>query len=1170
MDIYQNMLTLIITRIDSELNTARGRISTNETNISSNDTELDAVRVRISTNEINIASNDSDITRIDGELNTARGRITTNETDITTNEGNISTNTTNIATNAANITNNDNDIATNVTNIATNATNIATNAANITNNDNDIATNVTNIATNATNIATNAANITNNDNDIATNVTNIATNAANITSNDTDIALNRTNILTNSNAITTNQNNIANNTSDIGVNTTAIATNMAAILTNGSAIASNDADIARIDGELTRFDSEDTIRDWIESEIADEVKIYAQDGQRAIAAGDLDSDLESRLLAPLPVQPEIQKIGYSGIRANTFSPNFGRPEITRITIPHTFNAGRSTGITSTDTGVNYGTVTPTLFTVNPAGLATGYFVVDAIVSNGESGTTGVTSRQITAVNGQTIFTVTAPGETDSDTWTLLTQRIWVTTTNVATSVEINFDDSDVESEITGTISVTFGDSEGPEDALNRLKDAIESDDSDYTVSDPDSDSDGIYIQVDTGIENNTSTSIDVTDDNGTDVNFSLTTIQEGRRDQIQSLLTVTTPSGVMPLNNFSISNQLAIDDLILLILGFIGPEVESPVDYDKTDDSTNNDLVFTGTTNEPEVTGNVWEITIDHGTYGDGDIVFEGAIVTQVGSAEGRLARVDSEIVFIIGTEIEDWAHKNNTDLIPSSKLPESDIRDWIESEVNSVDKGLFAEGSVFKFPNEDSEVASIEEYEVRYLNGDSDISWKQSIDGGPESDIIPTSSLFAGTAEVQSIGVDVNDIAVENSDDGTTWPTISITTPSGMVRDVVLSRPAGDPDKTTTILSSNATLLQDLIVFEGRATFIDDSDHNRFGIYRPLGFNDGDGPFFPNVQAFDSAVWDPNFGTGGLTVGRRYSVMADRDAFGSTDPAAVSIATALWPLHSYIDFTLTDNDGQILNFSGIVTGDFQEQTYGTEHVIAGLVRIISADAIPSGFGNTGGSVEWTCYRGQWVLDVDDIVDAIVAENYTGFSKAIATNSSNTVLFTANNVGVVANDFSVTVDLGNSGTTTTNLSDLSFAINASVFHVDGVDATVGTAGLTPSGTNDRIITVEDAAMTGDTLEIIGTDNNNDSFSTFFIKDINIANWAEEGDSDQIPLNKLGNVPAVSLIHLDSESTIRMWIESEIDSDFYSKAEVDRKDSELAARFDSETTIRLLD
>ena len=115
-----------------------------------------------------------------------------------------------------------------------------------------------------------------------------------------------------------------------------------------------------------------------------DIKEYALGDGRLIADTDIESDFEIRLLAA-PARPEIQKIGYSGTRANTYSATFGRPEITRITIPSTFRT--STQITSsTDTGLTSILVAPNGFVVS-GGPATGLFVIGAIFSNGELGPT---------------------------------------------------------------------------------------------------------------------------------------------------------------------------------------------------------------------------------------------------------------------------------------------------------------------------------------------------------------------------------------------------------------------------------------------------------------------------------------------------------------------------------------------------------------------------------------------------------------------------------------------------------------------------------------------------------------------------------------------------------------------------------------------------------------
>ena len=82
---------------DTDISNLDGRLSSTESNISSNDTDISALDGRLSITETNISTNDTDISNLDGRLSTAESNISNLDTRLTTTETNIITNITDIS-----------------------------------------------------------------------------------------------------------------------------------------------------------------------------------------------------------------------------------------------------------------------------------------------------------------------------------------------------------------------------------------------------------------------------------------------------------------------------------------------------------------------------------------------------------------------------------------------------------------------------------------------------------------------------------------------------------------------------------------------------------------------------------------------------------------------------------------------------------------------------------------------------------------------------------------------------------------------------------------------------------------------------------------------------------------------------------------------------------------
>ena len=199
-----------------------------------------------------------------------------------------------------------------------------------------------------------------------------------------------------------------------------------------------------------------------------------------------------------------------------------------------------------------------------------------------------------------------------------------------TITTINFDADDSDSDIDSEITVVFGDFEGPEDALNTLKAAIESEygdsdsdsDTGFIVSDPiESDSEW-YIQVNTNTTIDLSTLI-TTDPGRGGTNAGIIELREHRTGVVgesRSALIITHPNGNTSTQLLPSAKPLT--DLLMLIANEVNGYTLLPA-FTVTNNSADSELVFTSILDS--VISNFWDIFIDH-NGGSGDIEFGDTI----------------------------------------------------------------------------------------------------------------------------------------------------------------------------------------------------------------------------------------------------------------------------------------------------------------------------------------------------------------------------------------------------------------------------------------------------------------------------------------------------------------------------------------------------------------
>ena len=248
-----------------------------------------------------------------------------------------------------------------------------------------------------------------------------------------------------------------------------------------------------------------------------------------------------------------------------------------------------------------------------------------------------------------------------------------------TTAEIDFDageDGGVDSEITEVINVTFGDSEGPEEALNILKAAIESEygdsDSDsetgFIVTGPfqesdDSESDW-HIDIDTNSNNNLQVDFGIEPNSGINVpaNIDAFTVNDGTEDNSPTRIAIE-PAVTAGTDGIRIDAlSLDTDQPISTIISRIITTIERETSFRVTNESDINGGTLTITDNNQERVLGLWDITANHGDMGTGTLVFNTAVETVEGTTGNVISNVD--VVLII---------ENESDLNLSSNVIDSD-----------------------------------------------------------------------------------------------------------------------------------------------------------------------------------------------------------------------------------------------------------------------------------------------------------------------------------------------------------------------------------------------------------------------------------------------------------------------------------------------------------------
>ena len=481
------------------------------------------------------------------------------------------------------------------------------------------------------------------------------------------------------------------------------------------------------------------------------VKDYAlaEDG-RLILESDLDSDIAERLLV-FPTK-EIQEIIYdSDTHTNRYSESDGISLNLRLTVPSDIRSGTLGNYDIEligDIVDNTFGVSPDFIILNADSDVLSFNIGDIIAFDSDSDSR---RRLITGITGRSIFTRIYPFEIESVDQFNGNRPLYIDRTPRRSSVLIDFDTTNaITSILPSPLVANFDDSDDAIGILTTIKDTIESDSNyseyaGFSVTDPDSDSDGnFFIEIDTNIRANLNTSHTIFDNNGTDFGFARSVIRVGAQDGVPTIITISGPDGLVHSTytvvvDDTLANPFA-PTITTNVITQLLPRIESDSTWTAaaTINSSGSNVITITNTLEEEV--GLWSINVNNGTGTPldsdlGNLTFGTAIATLEGNPGNR--RTDAEII----TAIEGDTTLDLSDAVIGEKHIESEflgqIKNTSQWEAYADDYapesnfGYLSTGGI-AFEDFDSET-----------HDNADVSWPTNADitifGENESDIVYT-----------------------------------------------------------------------------------------------------------------------------------------------------------------------------------------------------------------------------------------------------------------------------------------------------------------------------------------------------------------------------------------------------------------------------------------------